>query len=357
MKSFLLLFLGIFAACSALAQTQVYSVQAPIVRHKGGNPDSIYIYTDLDVAISAAMDNDVYYLAGGNYSVTSTVLNKKIIMYGTGYRNDTSSTMRVTVISSILHLGINSKGSLFYGIDFRGGTVARGNIADYIYFNRCNIAFWSSAYSSEHWTAKIDFNDCIIGSIYTGVANYNVIVAHNCVFEKTLDAYYSNRYAVLMADNCIFLGFQTGGYNIINGFQTTIVRNSIILLNTPTGDLISQGTPSDIRNCLIVGEANRIGTVSTTMNIRKDPTFKDSIFVNRTDLFDENANYNLKSNLQDVLNNNLIYNKLGIYRNLDGSDHLSFGKATPPVHIVRRDLRFSMDGRSLLFTGRVIDGN
>jgi hypothetical protein len=360
MKTYLLLFLGIVAACSALAQTQVYPVQAPIVRHVLGNPANVVTYMNLDTAITAALDGDVYYLHGGmpyTYS-SSTILNKRITMYGTGYNSDTSAAMGTSVVLGTFTLGANSKGSLFVGINFSVEMTQNANITEPIYFRRCRLKYGANN------TILLDLRECIIEYInFVSNATNCVVNASNCIFEKYLSAYNYAMHNHFVANNCIFLGYQPiynpwYSYAFINAFESTTITTSIFFVNInpngTTGNLLGAGTSTGIQNCLIVGAATYLGSIDTTTNIRKDiASFKDSVFIKRDLLFLQNSSdYHLQSAL--LTNPDVRYRNLGIYR-FNGTDYPF--KATPPVHVSRRNLNVVSNGRFLQFTGTVIDGN
>ncbi|MEN9612539.1 MAG: hypothetical protein RLZZ628_3353 [Bacteroidota bacterium] len=356
---FFLFALFCLVACAVTAQTQVYPVQAPIVRHVLGNPANVVTYMNLDTAITAASDGDVYYLHGGMPYSYSTTLNKRITMYGTGYNSDTSAAMGTSVVLGTFTLGANAKGSLFVGINFSVAITQNVNIAEPVYFRRCKFK-----YSSNNNTIQLDLRECIIEYISVGYSQNSIVSASNCVFETYLSSYSGSYHNHFVANNSIFLGYQPGynniyGYGFIMGFESTTVTNSIFFVNInpsalTTGNLLGGGTSAGIQNCLIVGDVAYLGSVDTTSNIRKDlNTFKDNVFVKRDLLFLQNSSdYHLQAAL---LNNaDVRYRNMGIYR-FNGADYPF--KATPPVHVSSRGLNVVSNGRFIQFTGKVVDGN
>jgi hypothetical protein len=114
MKKYILL---MFLWTLSMSQTLAQSVQAPIILQSGS---SIRAFASLDSAVLAAVDNDVITMPGGTFQLTRPI-NKKLFIYGNGYRPDTAgvaSTTTVTASGNVVFSGRNVQDTYVSGIDF-----------------------------------------------------------------------------------------------------------------------------------------------------------------------------------------------------------------------------------------------
>jgi hypothetical protein len=354
MKTYLLLFLGIFTACG-VANAQLDSigipVQAPIVRQTTGG--AISTYSSLDTAVLNAIDGDTLYSA--------TTINKKLTMFGTGYNSDSSRTLGKTRIMgtaasgwgyTYFTLGANTKGSFFCGIHFDCQIQANAIIAEDIYFSRCQIKnFYSNGVK-----VKVNFRESVIGNTY--ISSNSTLDASNCLFEGYLVGNYSNlnnpSQSNLKIQNSILLGsslysYSSSGlaYGLIVGFSSIDISNSFIFLkpnsNASYYHSLLVNSHDNFSNCLFVGDSTSTNNMnSSTMtisgNARQPQSFRQNVFVHLDDTFLPSSDYHLLSNSP--------YTNKGIY-----SGTITKFRATPPVHISSASVIRQSDGQLKIIFG------
>jgi hypothetical protein len=101
-----LFFLLSLCAFSSFAQ------QNPIVVQHG---DSLKYASSLDNALSIAVNDDAIYLPAGSFS-TQSGINKKVSIYGVGYRSDSAHISGVTLLQGDVRVLNGANGTLISGV-------------------------------------------------------------------------------------------------------------------------------------------------------------------------------------------------------------------------------------------------
>jgi hypothetical protein len=357
MKFFLFVLLCL-VACAVTAQTG-QPVQAPIIIKRVGSADTIA--TTFDQAYTIAQNGDAIYLPGGIFKLSS-IFNKRLFVYGTGYNPDSSTAMLTTKIQGgysysssselVFSLGAGSSGFYICGVDFTD--IIEINQAVTANFQRCKIVELSL--SAEQFI--LNFNESVIGSTRLPIAPplYSVWTLNisNSIVESTLfaTAWSGNPGANLIIKNSILLGTTN---SIINTFRRVEIDKSIIFLKPNAGasaTLLQSVTTQSISNNLIISDlASRVNTNSGTdyNNIIKGENFRDSVFINRVgNPYSPIANYQTKSTCTECTNK-------GVYS--DGNGGIGNFRATPPVHISTREISIGSTNNRLRFKFTVKPNN
>ncbi|MEY4935301.1 MAG: hypothetical protein RIS64_1660 [Bacteroidota bacterium] len=307
MKHLLTFIMSLHLLKVAVAQTNLGMPVSPTILRQGIS-GAKWIYTNLDAAVQAAEPDDILYLSGGTFRLTNS-LNKKVTIFGTGYRSDSARAMGKSEIILPFKLDAGAGSSYFCAIHFKGNIETQSTLSETVHFGRCRI----TGFLTTH-LGQFDLRECVVGNVNLGAGSS--LTTSNSVFERQLAA--NNGY--LTAQNCVFLGYGDSQNDyVIKQFVATEVAHSIFLLKNPF--LLQGGTPNSIRNNLVIGNNDRIiGLDADTSNVRQPFSYRNSIFTLRHDLFEEASNYRV----QDPL-----YSNKGIYSGTSPKF-----RATPPIQLV-----------------------
>ena len=302
MKKYLLSFLSLFICIVSSAQTARISLE-----HNG----TTTIYTALQAAYNAAVNDDVIILPGGNLTIADSI-KKRIKILGAGICPDSSAVTGVTFISSGIKIGTGANRAQFEGIIFSGSNYISGfshpslmnYFGDSVVFNKCKFNYGLSSYKT------IIVKDCVL----LGLGSLNSLVT-----------------------NCIIYSFPSGISGGI-GFDQTQINNCIILNNLSANFcqiqnciLISptiSGCSNNILNPLSIGS---IIFVNSNSYCNSNPPYSSNlvsgaIVVNSiTDIFTTNVNTTWSCTLDYHLKSTCPGKNAGV----DGTDIGIYGTAFP----------------------------
>jgi hypothetical protein len=346
MKSFLLLFLGIVAACSALAQTG-QPVQAPIIVKRIGRTD--IATTTFQAAYDSASNGDAIYLPGGIFTPPQS-FDRRLFIYGVGYSNDSSAAMITTNIAgnsttdanigNFFNLQSGSSGSVIVGVHFLS-PIKLSSTTSAIDFQRCKI---DSFTVSSSFGSAINFSESIvkainpIGAYLCAGVNYNI---SNCIIEGLIDGATfiapCGSYSNIMIRNSILLGTQTSS---LRNFGNVKIDKSIIFLKTGAGTSFLQNVNSQNinDNLFIADNTSRVNLAPSALrNVIKGEIFRNNVL-------DSTSNYRNQPSCAECANKG-VYSGTGNFR------------ATAPVHITQREISIGSTNNRLRFKFTVKTSN
>lgn len=263
-----------FSTCTLFAQQRVaLQSNGTTTIFAGANP-----FTD---AYNAAANGDTLYLPGGTFAATS-VMNKRVVVYGTGHHPDSSAVMGETIITRQIYIDTGAAKSRFEGIKFSDGISYR-DIADSVVIKRCYLT--SIHFGSKASVGTQIIENVIVGSI-VGTGSVNTVIANN-IIKAGYNVFYNFANQAWIRNNII-----VGSGYLASGYMERYVFNEI--------------TDCLFDNNIIFNESTRINNVLSSSV--SNNTFKNNVF---------NANPDLslntwENNYFDVVSSTVFTNYTGL---------------------------------------------
>ena len=129
-----------FVTCLVLLQAMAFAQFSKIaVSHNGATS----FYTNLNSAVTSALDGDTIYLPGGSINTTGEVLiDKKLTIVGAGHYPDSTTATYQTYIVQSIRIATGADGGSLSGIKcgsiYFGSDASNQSVNPYI-IQRCNI--------------------------------------------------------------------------------------------------------------------------------------------------------------------------------------------------------------------------
>ncbi|MBK6820761.1 MAG: right-handed parallel beta-helix repeat-containing protein [Bacteroidetes bacterium] len=225
MKPIYLFFILLIAFIqSAYAQTPQIALERP-------SNNTTQIFTTLQAAYAAAINDDVIYLPGGIFGLNGDSIAKKIHIIGAGLNFDSTVVTGKTVIylGNYLTFKPTSLGASIEGIEINSINISGGiiNGAQQINIKNCKM----NTLQNGNGNNSI-IKNCIIPSGISGCSNSLV---ENCIIGNSGYACITGcSYSTIQ--NCIFTA-PTNGCDILSGVNNCTFRNNIFptnCTNSPT---------------------------------------------------------------------------------------------------------------------------
>lgn len=283
---FLLLF---FPLIGRIAAQSGQFVQAPIIVQSGAISKTA---KTLDEAINIAANGDLIYLPAGEFSINISI-NKRVHIYGVGWRSDSAATTGITRIYNDISLQPGSSGGSLNGV-FVNRIIHNqfiGVLTDYrISRSRVLIIDFTNG-GMPNFQMIIESSVVRYVNFYSGTLN----ITNTLIEERFLSSRGNN--TTLNIDYC-FLADRLSGARLFEGIKSINLKNSIIFQKSNTISEFWDGiTWADFSNNLFVGNPSGIPNVDGFQNnIVKDITFRASVFVNYpgNNYFEERFDYHIK---------------------------------------------------------------
>ena len=303
MKKYLLSSLFLLIYSTSFAQTARISLE-----HNG----TTTIFTTLQDAYNAAVDDDVIVLPGGNYNIQDTI-KKRIKIIGAGFAVDSSSATGITSIPTVLKFTVQSIGSVIEGIYFSGNNNYLNPGNGYSLINlTSNISILNCRFSaSVSGGTNSIFKNCIMPSLnLTGTLS-------NCII--TGGSAQSLSFTNSIIKNCIFL---TNASNYLYSSGCSLENN--IFTNYAPINLSSAYCNNQFKNNLIVTN----GSIYYLTNSSCSASSSELNTITVANLSDIFINYNSGTN---ILNNNYELKSTcpGKNAGTDGTDVGIYGSCSP----------------------------
>lgn len=268
-------------------------------------------YTNLDTAITYAVDGDNIFIPGGSFDLT-IIINKPIHIYGVGYNEDSTIATNITKINGDLRLNSNANGCSLIGLNVCGylnfGTSSLSQNISNVKVNRCNLGVINLGYSGISAANYNIFVENVIGAI-------NGFSVQNNFFGNNIIGLINNFSFNNTFKNNIFLGAFSlcssgGAGGSMTNLNNCVIENNIIFSQFGLNNNI-------INNNLFIPNYNFQSSTNVGLNNIVNQA-QSTIFVYQTgSLFDKSHNYNLKSSC------------LGKNAGTDGTDIGIYGSAFP----------------------------
>jgi hypothetical protein len=290
--------IALFIYALILKTTSAQTPQIALVRP---STNQTQIFTTLQNAYIAALDNDYIYLPGGTFYFADS-LNKKLNIFGAGFSVDSTLSTGKTIIGGVI-IGVNGSGSHIEGIE-----------SQYIAANNYQLSL-STVYV-WNFLSNLGNNSLVRYSVLEQISGSNSTTISNCIIYKLSTGNNLN------VNNCVFLnkGSDIGNpfFNAVYNINNAIFRNNIFIGQNPiffSNNLtLINNLKYDVNYSFFYG-----GTSNTEISSIYTNTI-DEIFINypaTATNFGFQYNYNLKPTC------------IGINAGTDGTDVGIYGTLTP----------------------------
>jgi len=271
----------------------IASAQNLIARQNGGTP---HFHTELDDAVTQAVNGDTLYLPGGLY-VLNVPVTKELHLVGEGHYPELSRVNGTTIFNCGINLKPGCDNSSFHGLTIHGTIMANDDTLKNITFMRCNLSDFSYSSSVEGSSAAWEY--CrFIENVYRG---YNNGTYKNCSFYNNIlqGFFYGNPHNCMFRNNIFLVENRYSPYPFhhdLNGFAIGSFNRfeyNVILTSSYIFDGIGN---SFFYNNLFVGSPTFDQSSNVGSNNLIEQPF-ESIFENVTErAFRYNYDFHLKSN-------------------------------------------------------------
>jgi len=280
-------------------------------------------YTDLQLAINAANNGDTIYVSGSNSTYGNVIVNKKLVLIGTGF----NPQKEFPVVAQLNSLALDSiigqssgAGSLIEGFNFlpnnsfQSLSCGSGPSTGYynIYTNTClnNVTIRRNQFASfiavggANWVLE---NNIIISSNIHVWNNINAVIRNNIIqFGSIL---YSHQPNILVSNN-LFINAYSAFDNFDNGNITNNIFYGATPVNVGSGVFNNNLTFNTNQNTLPYGSNVGSGNINN-----QDPQF--------TSIQTLNYQFNPLDNYK------LLATSPGHNAGTDGTDIGPYGGASP----------------------------
>lgn len=290
------------------------------VRTVSNSPANPGQYSTYDAAEAASSAGDTIYIQGSSLNYNSIVINKQVVVIGTGHKPQKQAPL----VSKFESVGISNSanGAKVIGLEC-DYLYTSSNTVQNVLISRCKINYYFYFNSNgEH--SNFTFESVIFpyGDVNVWTKNYtfNNFFFYNCIFSGHLkDNYYSNN-SNLYVQNCVFLG-ASGNYQWMgNYWKNTVFDNCIFYGRNPR----NLGYGDNIYNNCISFQSPDDATFQSGVNnqVSVDPLF---VSYPGNALFSYTHNYQLQATSPGHLagtdskdiglyGGTFIYNQYGIPR-------------------------------------------
>lgn len=276
------------------------NAQRLITIQSGSN---VFQYTSIDSALINAVAGDQIYIPGGTFNVNNLVLNKSVMIFGTGHYPDSTLATGTTRLIGNLFLVTGSSGGVITGCEISGNVVIGNGIAgsdsvsNYTIL-RCSIE--NLYFSSNGMPPSPAYNFSVGENIIRG--NISGADAQNINFSKNIiqgGVKYFNGNVVFSNNDFTGLGDCVAMPDFISDVSGCTFHNNVILYvapacSTTTSFFAGNSGNNVFSNNLFSGAINfPNGTNTGNNNIISQPV--NSIFVNSAGgAFSYSQDYHLK---------------------------------------------------------------
>ncbi len=275
-------------------------------------------YSTLDSAMLFAQSGDQVFIPGGNYSIQNFIINKSVMIFGSGHYPDSTTATGRTVISGNLILTNGSSGGMIMGctvtdsVIIGTGIAGTDSVANYSIL-RCNInhLYFSSTGTTTN-ARNISVSENVIRGNIMGANAQNLNFSKN-IIEKRI-SYFDN--ADFTNNDFIGLGNCTNFINQMEHVVGCSFSNNIFLYAPPAcpaGMFLDSTCANNtfLNNLFRQTIVFPVGTNSGMSNIISQPVA--SIFTSATGgTFDYSSDYTLRITSPGVHAGNDGYD-VGIY--------------------------------------------
>jgi hypothetical protein len=333
MKNLFSLLLSLLFSASVIS-AQGQFVQAPIIIQNGINAKTA---TSLDEAISLAQDGDLIYLPGGDFFLGNAI-NKRVHIYGVGWRSDSAAVTGATRINPGITLNAGANGGSLNGIYVQGSVKNPGgqNLATY-FMSRIFIGGHLEFVNNQSNSLQLNISRSVIEYVnfYSGTLNLtNSIMVERfyCYGQSTLNISY-----------CVLPHFSNN--ELFANVQTINLNNSIIFQQNYFWYSIGF---ADFKNNLFVGNSNGLPSSINGFNgnIVKDISVRPTVFKNYPGLqyIDNSHDFHTQPGCADCSNK-------GIY-----AGPTPYFDVPENPYITQRSVTISADGKTLNIKATVNKG-
>ncbi|MBL7814304.1 MAG: hypothetical protein JNL70_04785 [Saprospiraceae bacterium] len=264
-----------------MAVMSLKAQQAPIIVQTG---TTSRIVPTLDSAVRSALNGDFIIIPGGTFRL-SVPINKRLTIYGNGYRADSAGVSGVTTLLAdyFVFSGSGVENTIISGIDFKGVVYLDGTPKS-LTFNSCFFLGLISERINNPIT-NVNFKDCVFGW-----ENYDRLYSANFTFDNCI-MYSSSGFDCFYGcnqnfNNCVF-NYRAPNSDLlfrIDGNSYVTVKNSILFYIFRGWVPIQTGGRFASSNNLVVTEENDITRLGMDINSNqfKSANFVDSVFIRGT---------------------------------------------------------------------------
>ncbi len=344
----------LFAGFLFAGQYHVFGQTGKIALHHNGG---VALYTNLNTALSGAVNGDTIYLPGGTVFVsTNPYINKSLTIVGAGHHPDSTQATSRTVIPVSIYIASGADNGKLTGIQcqtvFFGSTYSDQNVNNYI-LERCNIGDLFPSYDNNSTSQNIMITENIISYLHDYSYNTGIVGFSSALFEKNIFGPNSHYSKDALFVNNIFYCY----YNYFN-FQKGTYNNNIILCTANASTFSIGSTYTTFNNTLVckLDTSALTVTYSGMYNNPINPESAVNTFVNAmTTDFSYSNNYHLKAT-SNGHNAGTDGTDVGIFGTQfpakEGAvpfnphiSHKNIGTAVTPTGVLNVDVRVSAQDR------------
>lgn len=235
--------------------------------HSNGTISYFYSSAGFTEAVTAASPGDSIYLSGGIFPVSNLVIEKKLVIYGTGHAPESNVATGITQINGTIRLLSGADYSELQGLFINGSLLVGSNATNQnvqnVLIHRCHI--------NNVTQLSFDGNPAQIGSNFTLTENIfhhlrgggirNCLISNNIIMN--LDWFNDNNlfqqniitraawWNAGALDGCIFRNNIIGGlvYTMMEtgGIRNSTFHQNVFIQEVEFGSTNSQGTFSNLQ--------------------------------------------------------------------------------------------------------------
>lgn len=284
------------------------------------NPNSSAQFSDLQLAINSANNDDTLYVNGSSIYYSDIHINKRLHLFGVGYAPNKAmpygSVLSLVYLDSITNVSGASGTSI---IGFLGNRLMFSYGVNNILFERNR--FYQIDANHTNPSSNIIIKKSIISQLF--VYNADHVYISNNVFSDAPAIFQSNQPTVVISNN-LFINHQTSQLMHI---QNAIIQNNIFWTLGAYAD--------DVSNCIFNNNISTCCTLPPTNNFGSgNLSITDPLFINPPVLnsaaFYTNYDYHLQVT-SPAHNTGSDGTDMGIYGGMDPSQDFTGTPALPQI--------------------------
>lgn len=306
-------------------------------------------YTSLDSAIANASNGDHIFVNGGIFNINNLVINKSVMIFGTGHFHDSTIATGESYLIGNIILSTGASGGLITGFDISGDITVAGTGADSVSnytISRCRIENLKLSQTGLPPTNARNFSvyENIIRSNIYGARAVGLNISKN--FIEGYVAYMQN--AIISNNNFLGLGNCSSMLTMLKNVKSSNLDNNIFLFTPPAcagAAFFDTGCANNVmmNNILTMNLNFPSGTNSGFNNYNNQPV--NSIFMSASGgAFQYSDNYFLKASSPGVYGGTDSFD-VGVYGTLE-----PFKTASVPFnpHIQQKNVGQTTNPQGLL---------